>query len=185
MWLIMLGLVIGGGCDGINDCSIGIEFINKLAFERVFEEKQLESGVRLCRYLIHKYPIIEKNIVGHSDIAYNEENGFLDRKQDPSHFFDWEFFAQNKVGICAKKLAADFRDKKIFGYGDVDPGVGLIKKKLAGFGYKLCNFNEEFDEGMVLLTRVFHRRFNQSKFLDNLVDCWCLSSDLILDDLVK
>jgi len=173
------------GFEGLNKNSIGIEFINSKPFEKKFTEAQMLSGIKLAKNLILKYNILPQNILGHSDIAYYAatsviedskesvpENmvGFLDRKQDPSHLFDWKFLAKNGVGIfvdIANDKNFDYeKDKVLFDAESKDAKILEIKKKLANFGYKITNFNNEFDLEMQLLTRVFHRHFNQQKFLE-------------------
>lgn len=194
------------GVEGLNKRSIGIEFINSAPFTKKFEEEQMKVGLELCRHLIKKYQIPAQNIVGHSDIAYHKKNpsseiqpnncdvnfdcevplqimGFLDRKQDPSHLFNWRFLAENGVGIFPKISLVKSEDKKLFGLGDRASAIKDKKEKLAKIGYKISNFAEDFDLEMQLLTRVFHRRFNQDKFATN-PDFWYLSSDFILDDLL-
>lgn len=174
------------GSEGLNKSSIGIEFINKSPFSKKFELAQLRAGVDLCRYLIDKYKIKAENIVGHSDVAFypegSENAGFLDRKQDPSHLFNWEFFAQNAVGIFPKISLLNYEDKKLFSLGNKASAIKLTKEKLAEFGYRITNFNEEFDAEMQMLVRVFNRRFNPDKFNDD-ADSWYLSSQMILDKL--
>jgi N-acetylmuramoyl-L-alanine amidase len=176
------------GQDGLNKNSIGIEFINSDPFEKKFTKQQMKSGLSLCRQLISKYKIKPINVVGHSDIGYFpegcDEAGFLDRKQDPSHFFDWKFLAENGVGIYPQiKLPKGQRDKVLFKIGDQDLQLIKTKKALKKFGYKLTNLNGNFDHEMQNLTRVFNRRFNQKKFRTN-SDVWYLSSELVLRKFV-
>lgn len=171
------------GLNGLNSRSIGIEFINKSPFAKKFTEVQMRSGLELCRYLIAKYNIAAQNIVGHSDIAFDAQTGLLDRKQDPSELFDWHFLAQNGVGLGVEINFDYAQDKKLFELGDKDLRLVMVKQKLAQFGYKLTNFNEEFDQEMMNLVRVFNRRFNPKIFAKH-KDVWMQSSQLILDLLV-
>lgn len=217
------GISFWRGFNALNKNSIGIEFINKSPFNKRFEHAQMLVGVELCRYLIDKYSIDARNVVGHSDIAIYPQltwlkacfslknikeifdclkfgkkkflqdsakikafppslSGFLDRKQDPSHLFDWKFLAQHKVGIFPEISLPSEGDKKLFSIGSKDPKVKFFKEKLASFGYRVTNFNQEFDRETQMLVRVFNRRFNPSKFNDD-ADSWYLSSQLILDEL--
>ncbi len=180
------GVSFWRGCDGLNKNSIGIEFINPSPFTKKFEMAQMQAGVELCKYLIEKYGIEARNIVGHSDVAYfpkhtlrqaqgdsdsdwvsDEKNSVmlslskhdcieecLNRKQDPSHLFDWKFFAKNGVGIFP-----EFSVGKKFKLGDKNPEIKKIKENLQEFGYRVVNLNDEFDEEMQALTKVFNRRF--------------------------
>jgi len=168
------------GLDGLNSYSIGIEFINKSPFEKKFEKAQMISGAKLCLDIIQKYQILPSNIVGHSDIAYNPENGLLDRKQDPSHLFDWQFLVQNGVGIFPEINHDNSQNKKLFEFGDKNANIVKIKEKLAEFGYKVINFNDEFDAEMVMLARVFNRRF-----IGINDDSWHIKSQMVLDLLAS
>ena len=177
------------GVEKLNNNSIGIEFINSEAFNKEFSDAQLESGIELSKFLIKKYNIDNKNIAGHSDIGYHanshlnvEKRGFLDRKQDPSHYFNWKLFAEKGIGTYPKNYVTDEEDRVIFKIGDKNPEITKIKRKLANFGYKITNFDDNFDLEMKLLVRVFHRRFNQSKFSSN-SDLWYLSSQNILNEI--
>jgi N-acetylmuramoyl-L-alanine amidase len=146
------GVSYWAGVDGLNKTSIGIEFMNVEPFLKKFTNEQMLAGVELCRYLIEKYNIAPKNIVGHSDIAYSRETGILDRKQDPSHLFDWKFLAENGIGIFPlNPLEHSAKDEK--------SSLKNSKEMLKKFGYKVENLNDDFDEEMQALARVFNRRF--------------------------
>jgi N-acetyl-anhydromuramyl-L-alanine amidase AmpD len=122
--------------------------------------------------------------LGHSDIAYNSSSGLLDRKQDPSHLFDWEFLAKNNIGLYPK-LFIDFAEENlIFELGDKNSQIEKIKKNLQEFGYKVMNINDIFDEEMQMLARVFNRHFN-NKIDPRSLDLWLQSSDKILKELMK
>jgi N-acetyl-anhydromuramyl-L-alanine amidase AmpD len=181
------GVSFWAGCDGLNKTSIGIEFINSSPFEKEFSKRQMQAGAELCQYLIKKYHIKPRNVVGHSDIAYFRETneagkqGMLDRKQDPSHLFDWQFMAQNGVGIFPKN-AVFLGEEILFKQGDSSDKIKIIKEKLQQFGYKVQNLNNDFDKEMCALARVFNRRFNAENFVKN-SDVWYLTSQAQLDFL--
>ena len=146
------GVSYWAGIDGLNKTSIGIEFMNVEPFLKKFTKEQMDAGAQLCRHLIEKYNIKPKNIVGHSDIAYVRESGILDRKQDPSHLFDWQFMAENGVGIFPlTPLKPSVETDKA--------SLKKSKEMLKRFGYKVENINDDFDEEMLALARVFNRRF--------------------------
>ena len=50
----------------------------------------LNSLINLSKFLIKKYKIDQKNILGHSDIAPN-------RKKDPGEKFPWKYLAKFKI----------------------------------------------------------------------------------------
>jgi N-acetylmuramoyl-L-alanine amidase len=137
----------------------------------------LIAGVELCKYLVAKYQIKAKNIVGHSDIAYDKQTGCLNRKQDPSHLFDWKFLAQNDLGVFPQVLAPK---TKLFELGNRNIKIAQTKKSLQNFGYRVINLNDEFDLEMQALALVFNRRF-----LGENLDFWCELSQKVLDRLVR
>lgn len=166
------GVSFWNGCEGLNKNSIGVEFVNSAPFSKKFEDAQMIAGVELCKYLVAKYKL---EVVGHSDIAYNKETGLLDRKQDPSHLFDWKFLAENGVGVFPK---VERDERVIFKLGDKSSEIKAIKQKLKIFGYRLVNLNDEFDLEMQALARVFNRRF-----LGNDLNFWCFASQRVLVEL--
>ncbi len=171
------GISFWSGVEGLNISSIGVEFINSAPFEKKFEKIQMQSGLKLCQYLVEKYQIKAKNIVGHSDIAYDKESGCLNRKQDPSHLFDWRFLAANGVGVFVDIFGAE---EKLFEIGNEALEILKIKEKLKKFGYKVVYLNESFDEEMQALTRVFNRHFCEENS-----DVWTKKSQAVLDCLYK
>ena len=171
------------GVNGLNKNSIGIELISKEPFQIGFSDMQMDSLVLLCRNLINKYLIPVKNIVGHSDIAYFNDSELLDRKQDPSHLFNWEYLAKNGIGIFPKITNLLYSDRILHSLNDIDPDISRNKLRLKNFGYKITNLSNVFDYEMQSLVRVFNRRFNPKKYQEN-PDLWYLSSQLILNKLV-
>jgi len=68
--------------NSLNKNSIGIEISNpghQYGYKK-FSKKQISSLLKLSKYLIRKYKIDSKNILGHSDIS-------PDRKKDPGEKF--------------------------------------------------------------------------------------------------
>ena len=75
----------------LNKSSIGIEISNKghdHNYEK-FSKNQIISLTKLSRYLIKKYKINKKNILGHSDIAPY-------RKKYPGEKFPCKYFSKKK-----------------------------------------------------------------------------------------
>ena len=82
------------GYKSLNKNSIGIEITNpghEFNYKK-FSKKQITSLLKLSRFLIKKYKINSKNILGHSDIAPS-------RKKDPGEKFPWKYLSQNAVGL--------------------------------------------------------------------------------------
>ena len=150
------GLSYWQGVEALNQTSIGIEFINSSPFGKKFELDQMEAGLELCRYLIEKYNISAGRVTGHSDIAYDKETGFLDRKQDPSELFDWKFLLENGVGVFPEFSTDSIKQFKL---GDRAKEIAELKYNLKDFGYRVNNLNDEFDLELQALVTVFERRF--------------------------
>jgi len=82
------------GKKSLNSDSIGIEISNRghqFGYQK-FRKLQIKSLIILLKHLRKKFHIKKKNIVGHSDIAF-------DRKKDPGEKFPWKLLAINKVSI--------------------------------------------------------------------------------------
>ena len=167
----------------LNKSSIGIEFFCYNPEKEGYSEEQMLSGLKLCQDIIKRYNTKQQNIVAHSDIAYDRSTGFLNRKSDPSHLFDWNFLAKNGVGIYPKNKDKLEDDKIVFKLGDKDEKIKEIKEKLAKFGYKVTNFNDNFDQEFQNLVIVFNRRFNPHRYLEDKT-AWFLSSFNILQDIL-
>ena len=98
----------------LNKNSIGIEISNPghdFNYKK-FSKKQIQSIKKLSKFLIKKYKIDQKNILGHSDIAPN-------RKKDPGEKFPWKYLAKFRIGkwhsLITKTLVKN-RRKKINSY---------------------------------------------------------------------
>ena len=94
----------------LNQHSIGIEISNPghNYKYKTFSQRQIKSILNLSKYLIKKYKIKSKSILGHSDIAPN-------RKKDPGEKFPWKQFSKNKIGFwhdLNQKNFLDIEEKK-------------------------------------------------------------------------
>ena len=76
----------------INKYSLGIEINNEGHNHnyKLFKKKQINSILKLTKFLIKKYKIKSNFILGHSDIAPN-------RKKDPGEKFPWKILIKNKL----------------------------------------------------------------------------------------
>ena len=95
----------------LNKHSIGIEISNPgHAYNyKKFSKKQIQSLIKLSQFLIKKYRISKKNILGHSDIAPT-------RKKDPGEKFPWKNFSKLGIGrwhSLSKQMLIKNRRKKI------------------------------------------------------------------------
>jgi len=159
----------------LNKNSIGIEISNpghNFRYKK-FSKKQIQSILKISKFLIRKYKIKKKNILGHSDIAPN-------RKKDPGEKFPWEFFSKHKIGLwhnLSTKMLKENRQKK----------TNILSKKnfynnLSKIGYLIKNPKEiKKDEYLNLVTKAFQRRFRQ-ELINGEIDQECL---LICQNLAK
>ena len=101
-----------GSHKSLNKNSIGIEITNpghEFGYKK-FSKKQIASILKLSKFLIKKYKIKSKNILGHSDIA-------PDRKKDPGEKFPWKYLSQNKIGLwhsLKKQVLIESRERFFF-----------------------------------------------------------------------
>tara|TARA_B100000795_G_C22686486_1_gene393851 strand:- start:112 stop:855 length:744 start_codon:yes stop_codon:yes gene_type:complete len=162
-------------CESLNKNSIGIEISNPghdFKYKK-FSNKQISSLLRLSKFLIKKYKIGPKNILGHSDIA-------LDRKKDPGEKFPWKYLAKNKVGLwhsLKDQVLKKNRKLKIKGESEK-----YFLDNLSRIGYSKKtpkNFNRK--NYLILVIKAFQRRFRQ-KIIDGKIDKECL---LISENLIK
>jgi N-acetyl-anhydromuramyl-L-alanine amidase AmpD len=171
------------GCDGLNKSSIGIEILSSSPFEKGFSDQQYQSVINLSNHLVSKYNILPRNIIGHSDIAYFPDTGLLDRKQDPSHLFDWKILCNHNLGLPIREIKLSVDDKILFYPNDVHPNISSIKLRLKNIGYKVNNLSNEYDQEMQILARVYNRHFNPVKYQLN-SDLWYHSSQAILEKIL-
>ena len=161
--------------NSLNKHSIGIEISNP-GHEydyKTFSKNQIQSLKKLCKFLIKKYKINQKNILGHSDIAPN-------RKKDPGEKFPWKYLAKFGIGkwhsilqktlIKNRRKKINFKDRKIF-------FINLSK-----IGYLTKNSTKlKKDEFLSLVIIAFQRRFRQ-ELINGKIDQECL---IISQNLVK
>jgi len=151
--------------NSLNKNSIGIEISNSgHNFNyNVFTKKQINSIYKLSKYLIKKYKIRNKYILGHSDIA-------PERKKDPGEKFPWKYLSQKNIGywhdlnqkdlsICRNLIVNKF-EKKIF--------LSNIHK----IGYPKNNKIKK-NKYLKILTKAFQRRFRQ-ELVNGIIDKECL-----------
>jgi len=147
----------------LNDRSIGIELINKghqFGYE-IFSKKQILKLILLCRFLIKKYKIKKKNILGHSDIAPL-------RKKDPGEKFPWHFLSKKKIGYWHNV------NKRIINNQNLNKSE--IRKNffnnLYKIGYRYFDKKKSSKSDLNVI-KVFQRRFRQDK-INGLIDQECL-----------
>ena len=159
----------------LNKNSIGIEITNpghEFNYKK-FSKKQITSLLKLSRFLIKKYKINSKNILGHSDIAPS-------RKKDPGEKFPWKYLSQNTVGLwhgIKKKDLIKIRTIKItklekeFFFNNLFK-IGYPKKTPKGISKK---------KYLKDIVKAFQRRYRQD-LTNGAIDRECL---LISQSLLK
>jgi N-acetylmuramoyl-L-alanine amidase len=159
----------------LNNNSIGIE-INNPGHQhkyKKFSNKQISSLLRLSKFLIKKYKINSKNILGHSDIA-------PDRKKDPGEKFPWEYFSKNGVGLwhTLKKDILKKNRKKII---DTKNKIHFLNNLLK-IGY-LNKIQKKIskEKHSIFVVKAFQRRFRPD-LINGKIDKECL---LISNNLLK
>ena len=157
----------------LNKHSLGIEISNpghEFKYNN-FTQKQINSILKLSKFLIKKYKIKSKCILGHSDIS-------PDRKKDPGEKFPWYYLSKKKIGIWhtlnTKKLIKT-RNQRI-----TEIQKNHFIKNLYKLGYAK-NLNKKNIKYSNLLTFAFQRRFRQ-ELINGIIDEECL---IISKNLVK
>ena len=141
----------------LNKYSIGVELTNpghQHGYKN-FTKKQIFSLKKLLNYLLKKYKISKKCILGHSDISPS-------RKKDPGEKFPWRMLAKNKVGFWHNlnlnkikkfrkvKLSSNIEKNKFFknlnkiGYNNIKKLKTNISNK-----YLIIAFQRRFRQGLV------------------------------------
>jgi N-acetylmuramoyl-L-alanine amidase len=163
--------------SSLNKVSIGIEIVNPghdINYKK-FSKIQLAALVRLSKFLIKKYRINLKNILGHSDIA-------PERKKDPGEKFPWKILSKKKIGywhnlnqnelIKNRNLKTSSKEKNLFLTNLFK--IGYQKKFLYNSNFNRISFDQ-------IISKAFQRRF-RPEIVNGKIDQECL---LISQNLVK
>ena len=158
--------------QSLNRYSIGVEIQNS-GHENLYEKysnKQMNSVKKLLRFLMKRYRVNCKNILGHSDIAPN-------RKKDPGEKFPWKELAKVKLAHwhqLNEKELIQHRLKKINYLDEKKFFINLHK-----IGYSKVQSESSIDKKR-LLVKAFQRRFRQG-LVNGISDqeCLILSKNLI------
>ena len=155
----------------LNKNSIGIEISNtghQFNYKK-FSKKQINSILILSKFLLKKYKINPKNILGHSDVSPN-------RKKDPGEKFPWKYLAKNKISFwhsLSNNLLKKNRQVKVN-----NEDKKLFFKNLYKIGYHR-NFNKIHH--LRSIVKAFQRRFRQ-ELISGQIDKECL---IISNNLLK
>ena len=153
----------------LNKYSIGIEISNPgHDYEyKKFSSKQINSLIKLLRYLTKKYKIKKQNILGHSDIAPN-------RKKDPGEKFPWKLLAQKN--LCKWHNLSESKLKKTRNLTLNPNEKKIFFKNLYAIGYPRSKGHDK----NISLIKAFQRRFRQD-LINGKIDkeCSIISQNLI------
>ena len=159
----------------LNKHSLGIEISNPgHQFKyKSFSKKQITSLIKLSTYLIKKYKIKPRNILGHSDIA-------PERKKDPGEKFPWKYLAKKKIGLWH-----DLKDKSLKSNRNskIDYlSQNFFLENLIKIGYsKKIPKDLDKKKYTMFLVKAFQRRFRQ-ELINGKIDKECL---IISKNLIK
>ena len=149
----------------INKYSLGIEISNPGHDHKYknFSKKQINSVLKLTKFLIKKYKIRPNFILGHSDIA-------PERKKDPGEKFPWQFLSKKKIGnwhnLNLKKLFRE-RNKKV---SESDKNIFIQNLYKIGYPKKYNKNNNKYSK---MITLSFQRKFRQA-LINGIIDQECL-----------
>ena len=159
----------------LNQNSIGIEITNpghKFGYKK-FSKKQISSLLELSKFLMKKYKIGNKNILGHSDIAPQ-------RKKDPGEKFPWEHLSKNKIGLWHTIKKQELIKNRNIKISKIEESFFL--NNLFKIGYQKKN-QKNLNKSSYLkdVIKAFQRRFRQELIIGK-IDRECL---LISENLLK
>jgi N-acetylmuramoyl-L-alanine amidase len=163
--------------SSLNKDSIGIEIVNpghNINYKK-FSKIQVAALVKLSKFLIKKYRINLKNILGHSDIA-------PERKKDPGEKFPWKLLSKKKIGYWHNLNQNELIKNRNFETSSKEKNLFLTNLFKIGYQKKFLynsNFNRiSFDQ---IISKAFQRRF-RPEIINGKIDQECL---LISQNLVK
>ena len=161
--------------ESLNQHSIGIEITNpghEYGYKK-FSKKQISSLLKLSKFLIKRYKISSKNILGHSDIT-------PERKKDPGEKFPWEYLSKNNIGLWHTLKKKELMKNRNFKTNKIEKE--LFFNNLFEFGYSKKT-PKDLSENRYLrdVTKAFQRRFRQ-ELINGIIDRECL---FISKNLIK
>ena len=124
----------------------------------------------MLKYLILKYKIGPKNVLGHSDIA-------PDRKKDPGEKFPWKKLAKSKLSQWHNLDEKKLKKKRLIKLNLFEE-TNFIKN-LHKIGYHKSS-QKNFNVQKRILTKAFQRRFRQG-LINGISDqeCFIISKNLL------
>ena len=157
----------------LNKYSIGIEIQNSGHDNKYenFSQKQILSTKKLLKYLIRKYDINKKDVLGHSDIS-------PERKKDPGEKFPWKKLAKSNLSQWYNLDEKKLKEKRLIKLNLVEESNFIKNLKKIGYN-RFLRKNHNFQKK--ILTKAFQRRFRQG-LINGISDQECL---IISENLLK
>ena len=157
----------------LNKYSIGVEIQNSGHDNKYenFNQKQIISTKKLLKYLINKFKVKSKNILGHSDIAPN-------RKKDPGEKFPWKELAKSKLSQWHSLNENKLKQKRLMLLNLVEESNFMTNLGRIGY-FKIPQQNNNVKKRNII--KAFQRHFRQN-LINGISDQECL---LISKDLIK
>ena len=159
----------------LNLNSIGIEITNpghEFGYKK-FSKKQISSLLKLSKFLIKKYKISSKNILGHSDVA-------PERKKDPGEKFPWEYLSKNSIGLWHTLKKRELIKNRNFKTSRIEKELFFNNLFKVGYSKKTPK-NLIKNKYLRDVTKAFQRRFRQ-ELVNGKIDQECL---FISKNLIK
>ena len=149
----------------LNRYSIGVEIQNSGHDNRYenFSQKQIVSIKKLLIYLIRKYNVNPKNVLGHSDIS-------PERKKDPGEKFPWKELAKSRLSKWHDLDEKKLREKRLIKLNFVEESKFLRNLKKIGY-LEISNKYSNLKKKVII--RAFQRHFRQ-ELINGISDQECL-----------
>jgi len=154
-------------CKSLNQNSIGIEITNpghRFGYKK-FSKKQIFSLLKLSKFLMKRYKISSKNILGHSDIAPG-------RKKDPGEKFPWEYLSKNNISLWHSLKKKELMKNRNFKTNKIEKELFFNNLFKVGYSKKITKGSSK-NRYLRDLTKAFQRRFRQ-ELINGIIDQECL-----------
>jgi N-acetylmuramoyl-L-alanine amidase len=161
------------GLKSLNKYSIGVEIQNSGHDNKYenFTQKQIISIKKLLKYLMNKYKVKSKNVLGHSDIA-------PDRKKDPGEKFPWKELAKSRLSQWHNLNENKLKQKRLILLNLVEESIFMTNLSKIGYS-KISEQKNNIKKRNII--KAFQRHFRQN-LINGISDQECL---IISQDLIK
>lgn len=159
------------GETDINALSVGVEIANpghEFGY-RPFPEPQMSTVISLCKDVLSRHGIAQRNVIAHSDVAPA-------RKMDPGELFPWARLASEGIGVWP--IDYEIENKDVLGPTSSSPRVRELQSQFALYGYGVT-VNGIYDSTTQAVVTAFQRHF-RPHLVDGLADA---ETQAILDAL--